>query len=105
MRDPQFQIGDDVYVREPTRFIDGIVNITGHVRSFEQTEDGGWTYTIAAFVGRMGGYENPPDGQPMQFAESDLGIRLGTPLSQLSGRPGHHGYDRFCAIAASWGFD
>lgn len=31
--------------------------------------------------------------------------QLGTPLSQLSGRPGHDGYDKFKAIAASWGYD
>lgn len=29
---------------------------------------------------------------------------LGTPLSQLSGRPGHDGYDAFCRIAESWGY-
>ena len=31
--------------------------------------------------------------------------RLGTPLSELSGRPGHPGFDQFKAIAASWGYD
>lgn len=30
---------------------------------------------------------------------------IGTPLSQLSGRPGHPGLDRFSAIASSWGYD
>lgn len=30
---------------------------------------------------------------------------IGTPLSELSGRPGHPGYDRFVAIARSWGYD
>ena len=30
---------------------------------------------------------------------------FGTPLSELSGQPGHRGYERFKAIAASWGFD
>jgi len=29
----------------------------------------------------------------------------GTPLSQLSGRPGHPGYDRFVSIAESWGYE
>ena len=29
---------------------------------------------------------------------------LGTPLSELSGRPGHKGYERFCVIAESWGY-
>ena len=31
--------------------------------------------------------------------------RLGTPLSELSGRPGHKGYGEFVRIAKSWGFD
>jgi hypothetical protein len=31
--------------------------------------------------------------------------KLGTPLSELSGRPGHPGYERFKAIAKSWGYD
>src|SRR3990167_9513154 len=31
--------------------------------------------------------------------------QLGTPLSQLSGRPGEPGYKRFCEIAASWGHE
>lgn len=31
--------------------------------------------------------------------------QIGTPLSQLSGRPGEPGYERFKSIAASWGFD
>lgn len=31
--------------------------------------------------------------------------QLGTPLSQLSGRPGHPGYAEFVRIARSWGFE
>lgn len=30
---------------------------------------------------------------------------LGTPLSKLSGRPGHAGFDEFCRIAETWGYD
>lgn len=29
--------------------------------------------------------------------------QIGTPLSQLSGRPGHPGFAQFCEIARSWG--
>lgn len=36
-----------------------------------------------------------PEGKP----------QIGTPISQLSGRPGHPGYEEFCRIAASWGYD
>lgn len=32
-------------------------------------------------------------------------VQLGTPLSELSGRPGHRGYDAFVRIASSWGYD
>ena len=31
--------------------------------------------------------------------------KLGTPLSQLSGRPGTDGYAEFCRIARSWGYE
>lgn len=31
--------------------------------------------------------------------------QLGTPLSELSGRPGQPGYERFVQIARSWGHD
>lgn len=29
---------------------------------------------------------------------------LGTPISKLSGRPGHHGHERFVEIGRSWGY-
>jgi len=31
--------------------------------------------------------------------------KLGTPISQLSGRPGHEGYEEFVRIARSWGYE
>ena len=31
--------------------------------------------------------------------------KLGTPLSRLSGRPGHQGYAEFFRIAKSWGYE
>lgn len=31
--------------------------------------------------------------------------QLGTPISELSGRPGHRGYEQFRRIAESWGYD
>lgn len=31
--------------------------------------------------------------------------KLGTPLSQLSGRIGEPGYAEFCRIARSWGYE
>lgn len=32
-------------------------------------------------------------------------VRLGTPISQLSGQPGTKGYDKFVEIANSWGYE
>lgn len=31
--------------------------------------------------------------------------KLGTPISELSGQPGHKGYAEFKRIASSWGFE
>lgn len=31
--------------------------------------------------------------------------KLGTPISQLSGRPGHEGYAEFVRIARTWGYE
>lgn len=33
------------------------------------------------------------------------GPERGTPISKLSGQPGTKGFDAFCEIARSWGFD
>jgi hypothetical protein len=30
--------------------------------------------------------------------------RLGTPMSEISGRPGHPGFEEFFRIAESWGY-
>ena len=32
-------------------------------------------------------------------------MQIGTPISELSGRAGSPGFDRFSRIAASWGYD
>lgn len=55
----------------------------------------------------VAGWEHPRE--PM---EGDVGIpptnpveRPGTPISELSGQPGHKGYADFVRIAKSWGFD
>lgn len=33
-----------------------------------------------------------------------VGEQIGTPISQLSGRPGQPGFKKFCEIAFSWGY-
>jgi hypothetical protein len=55
---------------------------------------------IKAEEGGAGGFDDdvpifsPPPAKP-----------IGTPISQLSGRPGHRGYEEFRRIAASYGYD
>lgn len=57
----------------------------------------------------LGVGEDDVDREPM---DGDVGIApierpepIGTPLSQISGRPGHPGFEQFRAIAKSWGYD
>lgn len=60
-------------------------------------------------------YEPSEDDVPLMSAREFLGDRpIGTPVSELSGRPGpkddqghpdHARYAEFCRIARSWGFD
>jgi hypothetical protein len=47
-----------------------------------------------------------------EYHDDDVGIApgprdrpLGTPISQLSGRPGHDGFAAFQRIAKTWGYD
>ncbi len=64
------------------------------------------------------GIKELPDGDTYYFAGESAAYRradcpkcnphpemLGTPISQLSGRPGHDGYENFKDIAASWGYE
>lgn len=47
-----------------------------------------------------------PDDVPIMSAKEFRDDRsLGTPLSELSGRPGEPGYAEWCRISKSWGFD
>lgn len=51
-------------------------------------------------------YEPMDDDIPIMSAKEARGDRpIGTPLSELSGRPGHPGYGEFKRIAKSWGYD
>jgi hypothetical protein len=94
-----YDLGDDVFVREPTRFLPDCRCIVGPVVRIEPSAEGP-RYWLEATIGRVGGGSDAC----MWFLASDIGHRLGTPISQLSGRPGHRGFDRFCAIATSWGY-
>lgn len=96
-----FAVGDDVYVREPQRFVPDCTCIVGPVTGRRETSDG-TLYLLRGSVGRMGG--GAPDVE-LELCAADIGHRIGTPISRLSGRPGHPGYDEFVRIARSWGYD
>lgn len=109
MSAPRFEIGDDLYVRDPKRY--GANNICGRVY-FRCPVPGGFVYSIDAFlVHQIPGAPDYSrwayvyiDVSEWLFGEAELDHRFGTPLSQLSGRPGHPGYDRFVEIGQSWGY-
>ena len=102
MAETEFQIGDDLYVREPATHFPCATCIVGPVVSINS--DGTLTLDACVAFGRMG-RAYPNQYMALAFRPADLDWRRGTPISQLSGRPGHAGYDRFKQIAASWGFD
>ncbi len=44
-----------------------------------------------------------PEAEPCPGCFPGGRPEFGTPLSKISGRPGHPGYAEFCRIAESWG--
>lgn len=100
MREPQYGVGHDVFVCRPQAFVPDAVSITGVIQEVCEGRDR-WIYRIRAYVAKYGG------GYwiDLAYGEKDIGLRIGTPINQLSGRPGHPGFDRFCAIANSYGYD
>ena len=52
-----------------------------------------------------GDYEPLEGDAPIEPAPRHPDGKIGTPLSELSGRPGHDGFAEFCRIARSWGYD
>lgn len=53
-------------------------------------------------------YEHEPSEYdvPISFIEPRApGEKLGTPISELSSKPGTDGYEKFKRIAKSWGYD
>lgn len=100
MTDAKYVVGQDVFVCRPQAFVADAASITGIIQAVERGRDR-WIYRIRAYVAKFGG------GYwiDLAYGEGDIGLRLGTPLSQLSGRPGFPGYERFKAIASSYGYD
>lgn len=98
--EPRYVIGQDVYVRDPGRFVPGAVSITGYIQHVSQGRNR-WIYRLRAYVAFYGRGE----WIDVAYGQEQIGLRIGTPLSQLSGRPGHQGYDEFKRIASSYGYD
>ncbi len=74
-------------------------SVTYH-REFCKVEHGkltSWTDTTI-FVQFKG-----PTGEGCK--PENVSFSLGTPISELSGRPGHSGYEEFKRISSSWGYD
>lgn len=65
----------------------------------------GW-YCDACDLG-VGEHEYPrePMEGDVEFHHRDPTQPIGTPISQLSSRPGEPGYAEFVRIAKSWGYD
>ena len=95
-----FAVGDDVFFREPRKVVEDCTSITGVVSSVA-----GGELTVEATV------VLPVDGKyvfekrTFTARPSEVGRRPGTSISRLSGRPGHSGFEEFCRIAASYGYD
>ena len=96
MADKRPKKGDDVYVKNPQRFIPNCTCIVGYVTA---THKGGRWLTIDASVGRMGGGYDAP----VTMRTEECGIRLGTRISQISTQPGTPGYSEWLRISRSWG--
>lgn len=90
--------GSNVYVRNPQRFVPDCVSITGNVTHILQRKGVKWAI-VDGYVAKMG------DGHPIEvaFVTEELGIRIGTPISQISTQPGTPGYAEWCRISRSWG--
>ena len=99
-RMPKYEIGDDLFVRSPQRFIRNCTCIVGEVVKVTPLDPP--IYTIKAYVGEVGVQHEP---RLMGFREQDLGIRSGTPISKVSGRPGTPGYAEWKRISSSWGYE
>lgn len=97
----EIRVADDVYVRGPERFEPGCNSITGLVSAIN-----GDQCEIAAYVARpwVKGVGSGSGEKTVTVPLSEVGHRIGTPISQLSGRPGHDGFSDFSRIARSWGY-
>lgn len=91
--------GSSVYAKSPQSLIPDCVSITGDVVSVRRRR-GIWWATLDGYVAKVGGCYRIN----ITIRSECLGHRIGTPISQLSGRPGCPGYAEFARIANSWGY-
>jgi hypothetical protein len=73
------------------------MSITGVVLELVQTPAEDYC-VLAAYVAKIGG------GYPISaaFPVKELGLRLGTPISQIATQPGQLGYAEWLRISQSW---
>lgn len=98
MKNRKIRIGDDVFVRNPQRFLPDFTCITGIVIALRKR---GQYASIEGSTGKMGG-----GGYNLQatFKVEDLGVRIGTPISRISTQPNQSGYAEWLRISRSWGY-
>lgn len=96
-----FYLGDEVFVRGPTRFVVDATCIVGPIVKIT-INSYGVRYWVDAEVCSK---EWPNYRAEMPFKAADIGHQIGTPVRQISGRPVHPGFGEFCRIARSWGYD
>lgn len=100
MTEPRFKIGDEVFVRDPSRYQPGCSAILGFIDRIEPMGSS-WKYSMLAEV--VNPYPKKSGLKRVSIHEIDLGHRVGTPASQLIG-PNGQGSERFVEIGNSWGY-
>lgn len=95
-----FAVGDDVFFREPRKVVEGCTSITGVVTF---VTDGKLSVDATVVTIRNGEYAF--EKYTLSALPREVGHRLGASISRLSGRPGHSGFEEFCRIATSYGYD
>ena len=83
-----------------------------HVREQDPAKEEGMTRIRCGLAAMPVGDTMFFDGEPGAWLTADCEgcnpggpKRLGVPISQLSGRPGHTGFEAFRAIGESWGYE
>jgi hypothetical protein len=93
------EVGDNVYVRDPQKFVVDCCSIIGDITGIFQTPAGKYG-VVKAYVAKIG------SGYPalLSFPVNILALRIGTPISKISTQLGTPGYSEWCRISESWGY-